>query len=183
MVGFGKAVIMQEQALIKEYDLELCNPACHRGASVWAAKVCLSEDTSEVMPYLNAVLERAVYDGDNHYIIWKEGDRKYALRPYELAVSLILDREQAAELVEKAVAEINRVWEQRDGITPDHSRKTPPRVLDILKLLPRTNCGDCGLQSCMAFAAGLVEGSHSLEDCPPLAEDGEALARLEELGL
>jgi ArsR family metal-binding transcriptional regulator len=178
-----EVVVVQDGALIKDYDIELCNPACHRGASVWSAKVSLSKDVSEVMPYLNAVFERPVYDGDNHYIIWKEGGRKYALRSQELAVSLILDREQAAELVDKAVAEINRVWERRSEITPDHSRRTPPRLLDIIKLLPRTNCGDCGLQSCMAFAAELVEGTLSPEDCPPLAEDPEALARLEELGL
>jgi ArsR family metal-binding transcriptional regulator len=182
-VAVEEVVFLKDGALIMDYDIELCNPACHRGASVWSAKACLSQDASAVMPYLNAVLERAVYDQDNHYLIWKEGGRKYALRPQELAVSLILDREQAVELVEKAVAEINRVWERRTEITPDHSRRTPPRLLDILKLLPRTNCGACGLQSCMAFAAELVEGTLFLEDCPPLAEDREAMTRLEELGL
>jgi ArsR family metal-binding transcriptional regulator len=174
---------LQDQPIIEEFNIELCNPACHKGASVWSAIARLSRDVSEVMPYLNAVLEKAVYDQENDYLIWKEGGRKYALRPQELAVSLILDREQATELVEKAVAEINRVWERRTEITPDHSRRTPPRLLDILKLLPRTNCGACGVQSCMAFAAELVEGTLSPEDCPPLAEDAEALARLEDLGL
>ncbi len=174
---------MQDQALIEEYDIELCNPACHRGASVWSAKARLFRDTSEVMPYLNASLDRPMYDKDNRYIIWKEGGRKYALRPYELAVSLILDREQAMELVEKAVAEINRIWGSTHEIIPDHSRRTPPRLLDILKLLPRTNCGECGLQSCMAFAAGLIEGAYLLEDCSPLIKDEEALACLKELGL
>jgi ArsR family metal-binding transcriptional regulator len=174
---------MAEKPLIEDYEIELEDPACLPGAPIYAAKAHIHNDVSEVMPYLNAVLERAQYGADNRYIIWKEGDRAYALRPHELAVSMIWERQQAYEFVEKAIARINEIWERRDKITPDYTPKTKPRVLDILKLLPKTNCGECGLQSCMAFAAELVEGNRFPEDCPPLAEDKETLARLEELGL
>ena len=176
---------MTEETLIREYEIELHAPPCLPGAPVYAAKAHIPNDVSEVMPYLNAVLDRPFYGGDNQFIIWQDEERKYALRPNELAVSTIFDREQAAELVEKAVAMINEIWERRGEITPDHTKKTPPKVLDILKLLPRTNCQDCGLQSCMAFAAELVEGTCRLEDCPYLLEDdnAEALQGLKDLGL
>lgn len=174
---------MAEKPLIEDYEIELEDPACLPGAPVYAAKAHIHNDVSEVMPYLNAVFERARYGTDNRYIIWKEGHRAYALRPHELAVSMIWERQQAHEFVQKAIARINEIWERRDEITPDYTPKTKPKVLDILKLLPKTNCGECGLQSCMAFAAELVEGNRFAEDCPPLAEDKEALARLEELGV
>jgi ArsR family metal-binding transcriptional regulator len=176
---------MRDKALIEEYEIELCDPACFPGASFWAAKAHIPNDISEVMPYLNAVLDKPFYSGDKQFIVWKDSERKFALRPNELAVSLILDREQALELVEKAVDRINGIWERRDEITPDDTKRTPPKVLDILKLLPRTNCKDCGLQSCMAFAAELIEGNKRLEDCPYLLEDenAEALQGLKELGL
>ena len=171
--------------MIEGYELELSAPECLPGVSVWSAKAHIANDLSEVMPYLNAVLNRPLYDCDNRYIIWKEGGRKYALRPHELAVSSILDRDQAREVVEKAIAEINQIWAGKDGITPDYSRRTPPKLLDILRHLPRTNCRDCGLASCMAFAAELAQGDKRLEDCPPLCEEGsaEALRCLQELGL
>lgn len=176
---------MEGKELIEEYELELCDPACLPGSSFWAAKAHFPDDVSEVMPYLNAVLDRPLYSGDKKFIIWKDGDRKYALRPNELAVNLILDREQGREMVEHGVAMINGIWERRGEITPDHTKKTPPKVLDILRLLPHTNCGDCGLASCMAFAAELVAGNLCLENCPPLLEEemAEALEKLKELGL
>lgn len=181
----GKGNVMEEKKLIEEYDIELREPECVPGAPVYSAKVNIPNDVCEVMPYLNAILDRAFYSGDNQFIVWKDGERKYALRPHELAVSTIFNREQAHELVDKTVAEINRVWERRGEITPDNTKRTPPKVLDILKLLPRTNCKDCGLQSCMAFAAELVEGNLRLEDCPYLLEEenAEALQGLQDLGL
>ena len=46
-----------------------------------------------------------------------------------------------------------------------------PRVLEILKLLPRTNCHECGQPTCMVFAAKIAEGAKGPEDCTPLKED------------
>lgn len=173
------------EVLIEGYQLELSAPECMPEVPVWSASAHIQNDVSEVMPYLNAVLDRALYDSDNQYIIWKEGGRKYALRPHELAVSSILDREQACDLVGSAVAAINQIWSKRDEIAPDYSKRTPPKLLDILKHLPRTNCRECGVPSCMAFAAELIEGNRRLEDCPPLSEEGstDALRHLEGLGL
>jgi hypothetical protein len=43
--------------------------------------------------------------------------------------------------------------------------KTP---LELYKLLPRTNCGECGVSSCMAFAAAVIKQEKNLSDCPHL---------------
>jgi acetyl-CoA decarbonylase/synthase, CODH/ACS complex subunit gamma len=49
--------------------------------------------------------------------------------------------------------------------------------LDIFKLLPKTNCGDCKLPTCLAFAMKLAGGQAKLEDCPHVSEEAkEALA-------
>ena len=171
--------------LIEGYELELCEPGCVPGAAVYSAKAHIDNDVSEVMPYLNAVLNRPFYGENNEFLVWEEGERGYALRPHELAVSMILDRKQAREILDKAVAKINDVWERRSDITPDYTRKTKPRILDILKQLPLSNCGECGLPSCMAFAAQLAEGNRQSKDCPPLLTDdnNEALRGLREMGL
>ena len=171
--------------LIEGYELELSEPGCAPGTSVYSAKARIENDVSEVMPYLNAVLDRPLYGENNQFIVWGEGDRRYALRPHELEVNMILDRKQAREVLDKTVAEINEIWERRSELTPDYSKKTKPRILDILKQLPITNCGDCGLPSCMAFAAELAEGKRQPEDCLALLADdnSEALRALKDLGL
>lgn len=38
--------------------------------------------------------------------------------------------------------------------------------LDIYKLLPRTNCGDCGFSTCMAFAMQVAAKKVALDQCP-----------------
>jgi acetyl-CoA decarbonylase/synthase complex subunit gamma len=40
--------------------------------------------------------------------------------------------------------------------------------LDVYKLLPKTNCKECGEENCMAFATKLVNREVTLESCPPL---------------
>ncbi|RUM87543.1 MAG: Fe-S cluster protein [Thermodesulfatator sp.] len=43
--------------------------------------------------------------------------------------------------------------------------------LEIVKRLPRTNCGECGEPSCLAFAVALAAGKVSPEACPYLSPD------------
>ena len=38
--------------------------------------------------------------------------------------------------------------------------------LQIFKLLPKTNCKECGKPTCMAFAMALAGKKCSLSDCP-----------------
>ena len=45
--------------------------------------------------------------------------------------------------------------------------------LDIFKLLPRTNCGDCGVPTCMAFAMKLAQKKALLADCPHATEEAQ----------
>jgi len=55
--------------------------------------------------------------------------------------------------------------------------------IDVYKLLPRTNCKECGEENCMAFATKVVNREVSIEKCPPLLkkEYGKAYERLKEM--
>lgn len=46
--------------------------------------------------------------------------------------------------------------------------------LDIYKLLPRTNCGDCGFSTCMAFAMQVAAKKVALEQCPHASAEAKA---------
>lgn len=50
--------------------------------------------------------------------------------------------------------------------------------LDIFKLTPKTNCKECGIPTCMAFAMKVAQGALPIEKCPHMSED--ALATLGE---
>jgi len=43
--------------------------------------------------------------------------------------------------------------------------------LDIYKLLPKTNCRECGFATCLAFAMQLAKKAVSIDKCPFLSED------------
>lgn len=45
---------------------------------------------------------------------------------------------------------------------------TRPSVLEILRLLPRSNCRECRLPTCMAFANQVAQGLREPGDCPYL---------------
>ena len=42
--------------------------------------------------------------------------------------------------------------------------------LEIYKILPQTNCGQCFLPSCLAFSAAVISGTKKMEDCPFITE-------------
>jgi len=45
--------------------------------------------------------------------------------------------------------------------------------LEIYKLLPRTNCGDCGVPTCLAFAMKLAQKRAELSECPHASEEAK----------
>jgi len=53
--------------------------------------------------------------------------------------------------------------------------------IEIFKKLPKTNCGKCGVPTCLAFAMKLATGQAELDACPDISDDvkeeiGEASA-------
>ena len=49
-----------------------------------------------------------------------------------------------------------------------------PSGIEILKLLPKTNCGECGQPTCLAFAMNIAAGKMELSACPYVSEEARA---------
>lgn len=47
--------------------------------------------------------------------------------------------------------------------------------MDIFKLLPKTNCGECGVATCMAFAMKLAQKNAELVACPYASDEAKAV--------
>ncbi len=51
----------------------------------------------------------------------------------------------------------------------------PLTGLEIYKLLPKTNCKECGFPTCLAFAMALAAKKVSLESCPYVSEEAKKI--------
>lgn len=47
--------------------------------------------------------------------------------------------------------------------------------MDVLKVLPKTNCRDCGVPTCLMFSVAVIQGNKTLDQCPHI--DPEILAK------
>jgi len=168
--------------LLQDYKVtkvrrNLCNPE-------WIlVSAELSDDISEVFPYLNAVVKNAVYTPQAQNLNFKMDAGAVSLTPREINAGQVTCEEDAMKVLDYVKELINDTWDKRTSITPVYERKEEIKAKDILDFLPKTNCLDCGLPTCFAFAVALMKGQKRLSDCPALskvefAQDREALARL-----
>ncbi len=169
--------------LIEHYDVEVFTPPCEPGAERFSAKALLLADISEVLPYLNATLRGAVYTQPAAALTWKKGGHNIAFHAYEIATSNVEDRDAAIKELEGLVDLVNRTWERRGEITPDFETRRRPTAMALYKLLPGTNCRQCGQPTCWNFALRLGAAQVELSACLPLQEptNAEKLAALDEL--
>ena len=166
--------------LITRYEFKMVEAGCAPGSGRYVLKVDIQNDISPVFPHLNALLNETQYDHPNCILIWREKDRAYALRPNEIQIvhaEGIYDSTKSRELVSEIVERLNGVWRDRERIAPCYTEKARPNVIDIFRLLPRTNCKQCGYSTCLVFAADLCEGKIKLESCPYLFKPEYAVNR------
>ena len=163
--------------IIESYDIEVFTPPCDPGAERFAGKALLMADISDVLPYLNATLRGAVYTQSANALTWKKGGHNLAFHAYEIATSNVEDRDAAIKELEGLVDLVNRTWERRGEITPDFALHQRPTAMALYKLLPATNCRQCGQPSCWNFALKLAAAQVGLDPCPLLGEPAYAERR------
>jgi len=160
---------MAEQ-LILNYHIKLATPECFPKSEFYRASIKLANNITEVLPYLNSELKDAHYDHGAKILLWKNDNKKYAFRPNEIAVAPVESRLEAQKLFCAIVRIVNDIWCRREEMKPNfEGKKASPNVLDIYKLLPKTNCRECGY-TCMAFATLLRTDFSKLSLCPYLSE-------------
>ncbi len=154
--------------LIDHYDLEVFTPPCEPGAERFTAVARLTADISAALPYLNASLRGAVYNPAANALTWKKGGHAVAFHPDRIATSNVEDQTAAEKEIEGLVALVNAIWERRAEITPDRETHQRPAPMAVYKLLPQTNCKQCGEPTCFTFALKLAAAQKQIADCPPL---------------
>ena len=159
--------------LLKTYTKKIFRAECNPQFESLHCIAHLDQDVSEVLPYLNAVLGGFEYLKDPPAVMFRSRGRLITVHAREIAVNALKDEAEADKILEWLKREINQSWDNRTAITPSTEGAPKPQVLEILKLLPRTNCRECGEPTCMVFAARAAEGVKGAADCPPLKPDSK----------
>lgn len=159
--------------LLEKIDnYEIFRPKCDTTKERLHSIAKFATDISPVFPYLNAELGAWDYDSRNQVVMLKLADGKWiTLHAHEIAIRGARDMEESHALLEWIKGQINDIWNRREQIEPRYKSQAGLKIMEILKLLPMTNCRACGYQTCMAYATALREGETTLQDCPPLWEE------------
>jgi ArsR family metal-binding transcriptional regulator len=166
--------------LLKGYRKEIFRPECNPSFQSLHCVAWLDEDIEAVLPYLNARLGGDEYYQDPPAVTFRPQGKLITVHPRKIAVNALKDEAEADKILEWLQREINEAWEKRSETSPNTESAPKPKILEILKLLPKTNCRACGEPTCMVFAARVAEGVKGPEDCPPL-QDQEVLTLREYL--
>ena len=156
--------------LLTRYTKEMFRPECNPSFQSLHCIAHLDQDITETLPYLNATLGGFEYLRDPPAVTFTIYGKLITVHPREIAVNALRDEEEADRILEWLKREINDVWENRDKITPVYEGAPKPRILEILKLLPKTNCLECGQSTCMVFAVLVAQGIKGPENCPRLKQ-------------
>jgi ArsR family metal-binding transcriptional regulator len=161
--------------LLTSYRKKIFRPECNPSFQSLHCIAHLDQDITEAIPYLNATLGGSEYLKDPPAVTFRIQDKLITVHPREIAVNALRDEEEADKILEWMKREINDAWENREKITPSYQGEPKPKILEILKLLPKTNCRECGQPTCMVFATLAAQGVKDAEDCPALTEDKQRL--------
>ena len=128
---------------IKNY--EIFRPKCDYSKEILHGIATFDTDISPVFPYLNAELGGWDYDRDNQVLMLKlSAGKGVTMQRHEMAIKGARDIEEAHALLAWLKGQINEVYERREEITPRYTGQAGLKVMDILRLLPMTNCKACG---------------------------------------
>ena len=159
--------------LVNEYRLEIFNNECMPSATSVQCFAHLDQDVSLALPYLNAFLGGLEYVKEPPSVTFQVQGKLITVHAQKIAVNALKDENEARKIVEGIIREINDAWEKRDEIEPCYEGMPKPKVIEILKLLPKTNCKECGSPTCMVFSTLVAEGAKDSSDCPQLGKENK----------
>ncbi len=152
---------------LKNIDIYHISP-CWADAAKIRVKAKLSDDITEIMPYLNAELNSAIYNHHGPNLTLYNEFRLITLYPKEMTMIKALNPTDAHQVSDWLKNLINDIYERREQIEPVYERKRRPHPLQLYVWLPRTNCRLCGEYTCLAFATLVFSGQQKLKNCVPL---------------
>ena len=142
----------------------------------WGARFEVERDLSPLFPYINSSVEGCQYLDNPERIQFVFEGVQSTLYSREIIAAALNDDGHARSYGEQLLGFLNSLHEKKAEVTPNYRKVTPLSPLDVYKILPKTNCGECGLPSCLAFAGALSTGQANISGCPGVAQPIEEKA-------
>ena len=125
-------------------------------------------DISFLFPYINATAAGSELHENPDLVRFVMDEIHCVIYPERCIATPLEDRDHAKAFKEKVMVFLNGVLEKKGQIIPKFKVFQKAPVTEIIKLLPRTNCGKCGMKTCIAFAASLSKQQIQPSQCPYL---------------
>ena len=78
---------------------------------------------------------------------------------------------QGADIVRLSLREPVTCLQPNSNTQQNKEKKMALTGIQIFKLLPKTNCKECGVPTCLAFAMNLASGKAELDACPYVSDE------------
>jgi ArsR family metal-binding transcriptional regulator len=167
--------------LISFLQPEILLPPCDHTCETVSVIGRFQEDIRPVLPYLNATQPKALFHQAAGILRFRFQGHQAILQPHEMALGNFEDGDQAVECLFRLQRLINETWERREEISPSHVERQRLQALAVYRLLPGTNCKECGEPTCFVFASKLAAGQVGIELCTLLCQDDAFAERREQL--
>lgn len=134
------------------------------------ARFEVDQNLRPLFPYINASHEEAKYFHTPEHIQFEFNHVLCTLYSFEIIATAFHDENGARLFGQRLLAYLNEIQKNQQAVKPDYKTIGHLSPIDIYKLLPRTNCGKCGQESCLAFAAAVSKDKAVPANCPGFAE-------------
>jgi ArsR family metal-binding transcriptional regulator len=128
---------------------------------------------SQALPYLASLPNVIAYNPTTSSLTLRRQPGLITLNDDRVYLTQVDHIDQGLELLARLKEAINATWENRHALTPVEAPRRLPNHLEVWRLLPQTNCGECGEATCLAFAVALLTHKKSLQRCQTLFTNSE----------
>ncbi|MCP4022094.1 MAG: Fe-S cluster protein [Desulfobacteraceae bacterium] len=154
--------------LLTGFTKEIFRSKCMPHAQSLHCYAHLNEDIGKVIPYLNSSLGGSSFSMDPPSVTFKIQGKLISVHANKIAINALRNEEETDKILNWLKNEINTAWQNRENIEPMFKSAPQPTLIEILKLLPKTNCKACHEPTCMVFATKVMEGLKDGDDCPDI---------------
>ncbi|ROR03016.1 (Fe-S)-binding protein [Desulfosoma caldarium] len=149
----------------RPYRYRLVNIECMPQSDHFNVIMDLEESIEDLLPYCAAVLPGATYVHGSGVVNVMDQGHIVGIYAKTITITDVSGPEEAVKWCDLYYEKIEHIRRNRENIAPALRTRPAKTVLDIYRTLPKTNCGRCGVPTCLAFAAMVFRGESSLDAC------------------
>ncbi|MBS7288103.1 MAG: hypothetical protein KIH01_05005 [Candidatus Freyarchaeota archaeon] len=136
------------------------------------------EKLSDLLPVIYLYLPQATYSRESDSVSFMFEEHLITIfGEGKITATNLKDRGEAVRILNYVKDMLNRaaVYVSRHGTPSPELISSKPKVspIEINKILPKKDCGECGVSTCYGFAVKLALGESKPSECPHLGANSQ----------